>query len=52
MSFFGRTARKKTHSVPGDDRPSFDWTFYVPKLRNYLVFYGGLYADDKAASLF
>jgi hypothetical protein len=23
-----------------------DWTFYVPKVRNYIVFYGEVYADD------
>jgi hypothetical protein len=32
--------------VPGDSHSSFDWTFNVPKVRNYLVFYGDLYADD------
>ncbi len=33
-------------SVPGDSHTSMDWTFHVPKTRNYLVFYGELYADD------
>jgi hypothetical protein len=23
-----------------------DWTFHVPKVRNYIVFYGEVYADD------
>jgi len=45
LSFFGRTSQE-LNSVPGDSHSSFDWTFYVPKVRNYLVFYGELYADD------
>lgn len=45
LSFFGQTS-SKLNSVPGDSHSSFDWTFYVPKVRNYLVFYGDLYADD------
>ena len=42
-SFFGHRAGG---SVPGDTHTSMDWVFHVPKLRNYLVFYGELYADD------
>lgn len=42
-SFFGRTVHG---SVPGNTQTSMDWVFYVPKVRNYLVFYGELYADD------
>lgn len=45
-SFFGQQATGGTSSVPGDSHASFDWTFNVPKVRNYLVFYGDLYADD------
>jgi Capsule assembly protein Wzi/PAP2 superfamily len=45
LSFFGQT-NSQLNSVPGDSHTSFDWTFYVPKVRNYLVFYGDLYADD------
>ena len=45
LSFFGQIS-SQLNSVPGDSHSSFDWTFYVPKLRNYLVFYGDLYADD------
>ncbi len=44
-SFFGQV-RKSLGSVPGDSRTEMDWTFYVPKVRNYLVFYGEVYADD------
>jgi hypothetical protein len=44
-SFFARTTAFHG-SVPGDSHASFDWTFYVPKVRNYIVFYGDLYADD------
>lgn len=45
LSFFGQTS-SQLDSVPGDSHTSFDWTFYVPGVRNYLVFYGDLYADD------
>lgn len=45
LSFFGQTS-SKLNSVPGDSNTSFDWTFYVPHVRNYLVFYGDWYADD------
>jgi hypothetical protein len=45
-SFFGQQSTGGTSSVPGDSHSSFDWTFNVPKVRNYLVFYGDLYADD------
>jgi hypothetical protein len=43
-SFFGRI--NQTKSVPGDSHTSMDWVFYVPKVRNYIVFYGEVYADD------
>jgi hypothetical protein len=34
--------------VPGDAHTEMDWTFYVPKVRNYIVLYGDAYADDDA----
>jgi membrane-associated phospholipid phosphatase len=33
-------------SVPGDSESEMDWTFYVPKVRNYIVLYGDAYAED------
>jgi len=45
LSVFGQV-NHKLDSVPGDSNSSFDWSFYVPKIRNYLVFYGDWYADD------
>jgi hypothetical protein len=46
-SFVGHpSAHTVDHSVPGDSHASFDWTFNVPKVRDYLVFYGEWYADD------
>jgi membrane-associated phospholipid phosphatase len=33
-------------SVPGDTESEMDWTFQVPKLRNYIVLYGDAYAED------
>jgi len=32
--------------VPGDNESEMDWTFYVPKVRNYIVLYGDSHADD------
>lgn len=34
------------NSVPGDNESEMDWTFYVPKVRNYIVLYGDAYAED------
>ena len=36
----------KLNSVPGDNESEMDWTFYVPKVRNYIVLYGDAYAED------
>jgi hypothetical protein len=44
-SFFGQV-QPTLGSVPGDSRDEMDWTFYVPKVHNYIVFYGEVYADD------
>jgi membrane-associated phospholipid phosphatase len=46
-SFLGLESQHTVdHSVPGDSHASFDWTFNVPKVGNYLVLYGEWYADD------
>jgi len=45
LSFFGRV-RNSYDSVPGSSHSGFDWTFHVPKVRNYLIFYGEMYAND------
>lgn len=44
-SFVGLTS-PQLNSVPGDTESEMDWTFYVPKVRNYLVLYGDAYAED------
>jgi hypothetical protein len=41
--FFGRQV---FGSVPGHTSTEMDWTFYVPKVRNYVVLYGDAYATD------
>lgn len=45
-NFFGRPVGGAKGSVPGDTHTSMDWVFHIPKVRDYLVFYGELYADD------
>jgi membrane-associated phospholipid phosphatase len=50
-SFFGQI-QPGSISVPGDSHASFDWTFNVPKVRHYLVFYGDSYADDDPVPFF
>ena len=40
------SASPKLNSVPGDTESGMDWTFYVPKVRNYIVLYGDAYAED------
>jgi membrane-associated phospholipid phosphatase len=42
---FGQV-RSSLNSVPGHSQSYMDWTFYVPKTRNYVVFYGDVYAAD------
>jgi membrane-associated phospholipid phosphatase len=44
-SLFGVTD-PHLNSVPGDNEAEMDWTFYVPKIRNYIVIYGDAYAED------
>jgi len=43
--FFG-VINPHLNSVPGDNESEMDWTFYVPKVRNYIVLYGDAYAED------
>jgi hypothetical protein len=49
-SFFGQQSSDTAggNSVPGDAHADFDWTFNIPKVHNYLVFYGEIYTDDNA----
>ena len=44
-SLIGKTS-PALNSVPGDNESEMDWTFYVPKVRNYVVLYGDAYAED------
>jgi membrane-associated phospholipid phosphatase len=51
-SFFGQTGVVHgVTGVPGASSSSMDWTFYVPHVRNYLVFYGELYTRDNIQPL-
>jgi membrane-associated phospholipid phosphatase len=43
--FFGQIRSGQT-SIPGHNESEFDWTFYIPKVRNYLVFYEDMNAAD------
>src|SRR6266481_5575718 len=45
-SYFGQQSSTTQNSVPGDNESEMDWTFYVPKVRNYIVLYGDAYAED------
>ena len=47
---FGRVA-PGTNTVPGHSQSEFDWTFYIPGVNNYLVFYGDVYAADDPVPL-
>ena len=40
------STRIADRGVPGDNESEMDWTFYVPKVRNYVVLYGDAYAED------
>jgi hypothetical protein len=44
---FGQESHNPLYpGVPGDNDNEMDWTFYVPKVRNYIVLYGEVYAED------
>jgi membrane-associated phospholipid phosphatase len=45
-SFLPPGINPSTRAVPGDGRDVMDWTFYIPGIRNYVVLYGEVYADD------
>jgi len=40
-----------TNQNPGDVRTEMDWTFYVPKVRNFIVLYGDAYAENDVAPI-
>jgi hypothetical protein len=44
-SYFGQVSHR-LGSVPGENNNEMDWTFYVPKMHNYVVLYGEVYAFD------
>ncbi len=47
LSMFGQTSKREPgDSVPGENENEMDWTFYIPKVRNYVVLYGEVYAYD------
>jgi len=47
LSMFGQVSHSASYpGVPGDNDNEMDWTFYVPKVRNYIVLYGEVYAED------
>ena len=45
LSYFGQVSQK-LDSIPGENNNEMDWTLYVPKVRNYIVLYGEVYAFD------
>lgn len=45
QQFFG-LHNNQLDSIPGKSSSEMDWTFYVPKVRNYIVLYGDAYAVD------
>jgi hypothetical protein len=40
-----------TSSDPGDRRSGMDWTYRVPKLRDWVTFYGDAFADDQISPI-
>jgi membrane-associated phospholipid phosphatase len=45
-SFFGLVPRNYVVNNHGASQSELDWTFSLPGLRNYIVFYGDSYASD------
>jgi hypothetical protein len=51
-SFFGLgNGAPGTSSDPGDRRSGMDWTYRVPKLRDWVTFYGDAFADDQISPI-
>jgi len=51
-SFFGLgNGRPGTLSDPGDRRSGMDWTYRVPKLRDWVTFYGDAFTDDEISPI-
>jgi membrane-associated phospholipid phosphatase len=51
-SFFGLgNGAPGTTSDPGDRRSGMDWTYRVPKLRDWVTFYGDAFADDQISPI-
>jgi membrane-associated phospholipid phosphatase len=47
-SFFGRgNGLPGTSSDPGDRRSGLDWSYRLPKLRDWITFYGDAFTDDQ-----
>ena len=47
LSMFGQASKREPgDSIPGENNNEMDWTFYVPRVRNYIVLYGEVYAYD------
>ena len=51
-SFFGTgNGAPGTVNDPGDRRSGMDWTYRVPKLRDWVTFYGDAFADDQISPI-
>jgi hypothetical protein len=51
-SFFGLgNGAPGTSSDPGDRRSGMDWTYRVPKMRDWVTFYGDAFADDQISPI-
>ena len=51
-SFFGLgNGAPGTPSDPGDRRSGMDWTYRIPKLRDWVTFYGDAFADDEISPI-
>ncbi len=51
-SLFGQgNAAPGTPGDPGDRRSGMDWTYRVPKLRDWVTFYGDAFADDEISPI-
>jgi hypothetical protein len=51
-SFFGTgNGAPGTPQDPGDRRSGMDWTYRVPKMRDWVTFYGDAFADDQISPI-
>ena len=51
FSFSTSNGSAATRRIPGDRRSGMDWSYRVPKFRDWLTFYGDAFTDDEISPI-